>query len=486
MDMPRWKRVSIDMERSVQKEKPNDTVASSPESQSNEHENTVFRKPDQPVAKKNLVMTVNRDPRMISRSVMHGNVPTIQNNIVAPLQAKPPNSSNVKSRLGWNNKNGKNNGSNFSKPNAPVPSVTQNRLFTITKSTINETPRIVGAAPAVQKVDQRVSTALTQNTPIVALASTSLPVCTPKPFGSTPKPEAPLVAEQKPTAELAPEKTPALAVSLQSAQKTETKAQPIGISEPYQQATFSLPSFAALTSKTAVQLIYPSFATGPQQYEPAFTYLFRRVCRLHMHDACANQNECRMEHILPDHKSFRKSLDKMFQKNVIDLYDNYMRRNQKLFDFYFDVFCDFFADNKLCDKLTQMVNDCNERKVQFHFARVVDGLIKTGHTYVKALGILITSISTRKIGSSRELVKLILSPRNDNVRAFVSVLESIANTEHFKFRPEWINTLLLLHNEKNVVELAKLICKIVSEKNIVTSVNEELLTKFNELYSKSK
>lgn len=193
-----------------------------------------------------------------------------------------------------------------------------------------------------------------------------------------------------------------------------------------------------------------------------------------------------MEHILPDHKWFRKSLDKMFQKNVIDLYDNYMRRNQKLFDFYFDVFCDFFADNKLCDKLTQMVNDCNERKVQFHFARIVDGLIKTGHTYVKALGILITSISTRKIGSSRELVKLILSPRNDNVRAFVSVLESIANTEHFKFRPEWINTLLLLHNEKNLVELAKLICKIVSEKNIVTSVNEELLTKFNELYSKSK
>lgn len=485
MDIPRWKRLSIDM-RSVQKEKPNDTVASSSESQSNEHENIVFRKPDQPVAKKNLVMTINRDPRMNCRSVMHGNDPTIQNNIVVPLHAKPANSSNVKNRLGWNNKNGKNNGSNFSKPNAPIPSVTQNRVFTITKSTINEAPRIVGAPTAAQKVDQRVSTALTQSTPIVELASTpkvalaSLPV-------STPKPAAPLVvAEQKPTAELALEKTSASAVSLQSAQKTESKAEPIAISEPYQQATFSLPSFAALTSTTAVQLIYPSFATGPQQYEPAFTYIFKRVCRLHMHDACANQNECRMEHIFPDHRWFRKSLDKMFQKNVIDLYDNYMRRNQKLFDFYFDVFCDFFADNKLGDKLTQMVNDCNERKVQFHFARIVDGLIKTGHTYVKALGILITSISTRKIGSSRELVKLILSPRNDNVRAFVSVLESIANTEHFKFRPEWINTLLLLHNEKNVVELAKLICKIVSEKNIVTSVNEELLTKFNELYSKTK
>lgn len=110
-----------------------------------------------------------------------------------------------------------------------------------------ETLRIVGAAPAAKNVD-RVSTTLTQNTPIVALASTSTPV-------STPKPAATLVAKKKPTVELASGKTSASAVSLQSVQKTDTRSKP--------------------TSKTAVQLNYPSFAIGTQQYEPAFTYVFK-------------------------------------------------------------------------------------------------------------------------------------------------------------------------------------------------------------------
>lgn len=478
MAIPRWKQATIDKSKPIPKlasttskltpiqapsnhladddasvnKEINNKSTTSFGSRPNESENNVFKKPLQPIVKKNFTQTANRDPR-IARTVFQGNglQMTIQNNNVERLPTQPPNTSNIKSRLGWNNNNNNNN-----RANAAGPTVERKALPPM-KSKSNVTARPANMDTFKPNDTQSVIIA----PPVSVLASASV---------SSAATETKTASE--PTSELPKSPQPNVPQNVAP--------------EPFKTAAFTLPSFAMLTAKAGPQLTYPSFAIGPQQFEPPFSYLFKRVCRSHMHNACENQNECGFEHVLPDHKLVRKSLDKMYQKSVNDLYDNYMRRNQKLFDFYFDVFCDFFADHNLCDKLKQMVDDCNERRAQFHFGRIVDGFIKTGQTYVMALGTLITSVTKRQIGSSREIIQLILNPRNDNIRAFVGILDSIVHSEQVKFRPEWVKSLLLIHNEKNVLELGKTICKLVSDKHIVANVDPEFLTKFYELYSKSQ
>lgn len=154
------------------------------------------------------------------------------------------------------------------------------------------------------------------------------------------------------------------------------------------------PAFAR--SKEDLELILPSFATGPQKYEPVFTHLFRTTCRAFMRNCCIKP-DCQLEHRFPDHIWFRTEITKMFQASIVDLYENYMCRNQKLFDFYFDDFCHFFGKNMLVDNLKQMVEDCAERKVPFHFNRIIEGLMLTGRSFTKALAELIPAIPCRSI-----------------------------------------------------------------------------------------
>lgn len=477
MAIPRWKQTTIDKSKPIPKlastSKPtpiqapsnhlvddnasvnkemNNTTTAPFESRPNASENNVFKLPQPPIVRKNFTQTANRDPRM-TRSVFQGNglQMTIQNNNVERLPTQPPNTSNIKSRLGWNNHHN-------NRANATGPTV-QLKALPPMKSKSNVTAR-----PANIDTFKPNDTQSAIIAPTVSVLASASSVAT--------ETDTKTETASEPTSQLPKSPQPNLPQNVTP--------------EPFKSAAFALPSFAMLTAKAGPQLTYPSFAIGPQQFEPPFSYLFKRMCRSHMHNACENQNECGFEHVLPDHKLVRKSLDKMYQKSVIDLYDNYMRRNQKLFEFYFDVFCDFFADHNLCDKLKQMVDDCNERRSQFHFGRIVDGFIKTGQSYVMALGTVITSVTKRQIGSSREIIQLILNPRNDNIRAFIGILDSIVHSEQVKFRGEWVNTLLLIHNEKNVLELGKTICKLVSDKHIVANVNSEFLTKFYELYSKSQ
>lgn len=248
-----------------------------------------------------------------------------------------------------------------------------------------------------------------------------------------------------------------------------------------------IPAFALNpVRKKEVKLTVPSFASGPQQYEPVFTYLFKKTCRYNMIDACKNEHECSLSHRLPDHDFFRKSLDKMFQKSVIDLYDNYMRRNIKLFRFYFMDFCTYFGRNNLTDKLLQMVHDCNERKVTFHYSDIIEGLILTGKSFTLALFDLIGAIQYRTKLISKEIVKLILSPRNESINSFVSALKSIAQQDNFSFSVEWMNRLLLIWHEKNVHELNEtiwhLICK---DQSLVAKLDSELVTKFMDAHGRS-
>lgn len=206
-----------------------------------------------------------------------------------------------------------------------------------------------------------------------------------------------------------------------------------------------------------------------------------------MSDTCQNPNECQLEHRLPDHDYFRTSLDKMFQSSVIDLYENYMCRNDKLFNFYIEDFCKYFGKNNLTDTLKQMVEDCNERHVAFHFTAIVEGLMLTGQSFTKALAEVISSVHYRSVKTSEAIVKLILKKENENIRPFISTLDSIARQNKFKFKVEWMNRLLQIYNEKNVHELNETIWHIVNaEKDMVVKFDADQITKFMDTFARLK
>lgn len=131
-----------------------------------------------------------------------------------------------------------------------------------------------------------------------------------------------------------------------------------------QQPHPDLPSFVreALESKQLIELKIPSFATGTQKYEPLFFRLFERTCRVFMFDEC-NSHDCQFEHQLPDHDMVRKTLDRIGNERTIEFYDEFICRNQKLFDFYLSEFTGYFGKHGMNAKLKQMVENCIERKV---------------------------------------------------------------------------------------------------------------------------
>lgn len=251
------------------------------------------------------------------------------------------------------------------------------------------------------------------------------------------------------------------------------------------------PAFARKSKGQAeIELIMPSFATGAQKYEPVFTYLFKTTCRYYMRDSCVKPN-CELEHRMPDHSFFREAIEKMFQDSVIDLYENYMCRNQKLFDFYFDDFCYYFGKRKLLDNLKQMAEDCAERRVAFQFNSIIDGLMLTGLSYAKAVATLIPSIRCRSVKTSKEVLKLILNPRIGNIDPFVQVIESIRQNVNFKFTNEWINRLLIIHSQKKNTNtilnhtIFELINGVSLEKS-ARALDQELLAKFIDAFTKSQ
>lgn len=267
----------------------------------------------------------------------------------------------------------------------------------------------------------------------------------------------------------------------------QSQPQPMPMAMP---VMYPPPPAFARKRKAETELILPSFATGPQKYEPVFTYLFKTTCRHFMRSdkRCANP-DCQLEHRMPDHSLFRIEIDKMFQTSVIDLYENYMCRNQKLFDFYFDDFCYYFGKNKLMDKLKQVAEDCTDRNSPFHFNSIIDGLMLTGMSFTKAVATLIPFIQCRSMATSKEVLKLILSPRIANIDPFVQVIESIRLNTRFKFNIEWINRLLSIHSQKkNVnVDLNNTIFELINGVSLEKSaraLNQELMTKFIDTFTK--
>lgn len=465
MKIPEWKKNDIEKGKTVDPNKiitlkktisftRNRIIAADakPETSSTEKDKVVFKVPQTKIPS-----IQNRDPRL-TRNTIQGNqiVREVQNDVVPLIeQANKPPQSALKSHL-LNNKNGQrisvkerlgnrpNISSNVSlaPPQILLDNIQSETSFVIPKST-------------------------TASNPIVSTTSTSAIHGLNKPNN--------LNHEQK--------------------HITDANQPKIGqqFSKPSTIPTQPLPAFALNpVKKPVVQLKLPSFATGEQQYEPAFTYLFKKTCRYHMIKSCKKEHECPLEHQLPNRNFFCQSINKMSQKSVIDLYNNYMRRNQTLFEFYFPEFCNYFGENKLTDQLIQMVEDCNERKVCFYFLMIIEGLILTGKTFTQALAALITAIKYRNSRTSKEIIKLILNPRNETIEPFVETLHSVAEQDNFNFSVEWMNRLLVMWHEQDIRDLNRTIwdpkiwrvfnrtiVKLIGkDESLLSKLDSDLLTKF--------
>lgn len=240
-----------------------------------------------------------------------------------------------------------------------------------------------------------------------------------------------------------------------------------------------LPSFVrnGPLARKKLDLKMPSFASKSGS-EHAFSLIFKNTCRFYMHNAC-HTNDCQQEHRLPNHDIFGRSLNNVPQKEVITLYDEFICRNSFLFEFYFADFCNYFGTNSLIEQLKKMVENCNERKLQYNFSKIVDGLMLTGKSYTKALIDVIQAVHCRKIATSKEIIKLILHPRNDNIHPFIDVIDSIAKQATFKFTRECVNRLLAFYVQKNIIELEQIIWTILnSNRNDLVMFDNELLTIF--------
>lgn len=223
----------------------------------------------------------------------------------------------------------------------------------------------------------------------------------------------------------------------------------------------------------AVGLTLPTFAKSMQRNETAFSFLFGRVCRRLMYNNCRNQS-CVFEHNLPEIHKFRIKLNKIDKNDVLKVYDTFFLRNLRLFDMYFGNFTEFFGNNKMTDKLKQMVSECIEREKQCHFNQIIVGFINSGLTYTNALINLVKSIPDRSNRTSKVIVDLILDNRNNDINVFLDILKYLSTEEsQYQYTTESMNRLLRLYLDRKVIQLSSILRKIVNE-----TVDEELLNRF--------
>lgn len=252
---------------------------------------------------------------------------------------------------------------------------------------------------------------------------------------------------------------PPITVAQLPAFSTPSSSDQNGMPQSVDQASDTAPLLSSCQNgydhKKLIQLIVPSFASGPQKYEPVFSYIFKRTCRIYMNQGVCQDPVCSLQHVLPDHETVRKLLDKMFENSVNTLYNEYMCRNQMLFDEYFKDFCDYFGNRKNVEQLKKMVEDCVERKMETFFIRIIDGFTLTGKSFTKALIEVIEAIACRRNRTSKEIIKLMLHTRNSNIKPFLKILDAISKQPNFKFQREWVNTLMGIHKEKTDGQLKK-------------------------------
>lgn len=87
----------------------------------------------------------------------------------------------------------------------------------------------------------------------------------------------------------------------------------------------------------------------------------------------------------------------------------------------------------------------------------------SGKSFSKALSEVIVSITSRSIRTSKEVIKLVLHVRNDTIRPFVDVLDSISKQESFQFATEWVNRMMFIYRDIKVKALSDVIWRIIND-----------------------
>lgn len=295
---------------------------------------------------------------------------------------------------------------------------------------------------------------------------------------------------------------PSSSSSAATSQMDQPQPQPQPQSQPLVQPT--APAFV-WKNRAASELIMPSFALGPQKYEPVFTYLFKTTCRVFMqrkeqqpsgNQHCGNP-DCRLEHRFPDHSYFRSKIEKMFRNSVIDLYENYMRRNEQLFDCYFEDFCHYFGTHGLLDNLMQMAEDCVAReRQQSGFENIVDGLTLSGMPFAKAVTLLLKSMKSRSEATKAttiteatltKFMDMILDPRIGDINRFARVIEGIRKRYFSIFTIARIHSLLIIHSRMTNVRVAlnDTIAKIIAATPSSYLLDQGLYKKFTDAVRQS-
>lgn len=111
----------------------------------------------------------------------------------------------------------------------------------------------------------------------------------------------------------------------------------------------------------------------------------------------------------------------------------------------------------------------------------------TGKSFSKSLVDVVQAIKFRTSRVSRELIKLVLHPRNDSVRPFINILDSMSKQENFKFSVEWVNRMLFIYRDIQLKELGNILWHIINtDTSRLQMYDAELVKQYMEDYAKSQ
>lgn len=109
----------------------------------------------------------------------------------------------------------------------------------------------------------------------------------------------------------------------------------------------------------------------------------------------------------------------------------------------------------------------------------------TGKSFSKALKDVIQAIPCRTMKTSKEIIKLVLHQRNENIRPFIDVLDTISKQENFKFPADSVNRMMFIHRDIKLKELSDVIWRIINANfTNLQMYDGELVTQFMDEYGK--
>lgn len=227
------------------------------------------------------------------------------------------------------------------------------------------------------------------------------------------------------------------------------------------------------------KLELPSFVTEPQKFEPLFGLLFDGVCRTFLWNDCQLGDRCRATHRWPENGWFRATLEKYGVNDVLTLYDQFLMRNQFIFDKYFCDVVDYCSAHGLRDKLHEMSNECNKRDRQDWFPMMVKAFTQTGLTYSKSTKRLIQSLTSQKPDALKWLVNVILDHNNDDIAAFLPVLETCVNKK-FSFPIHAVNRMMAISVRQSSEKLKQIVASVLKEATgtFISRLDTKLLKAF--------